>query len=197
MLIRLVPNGSFSPRQLRAAPSVVKRVVGRRLRRRSDLGSNRISMDCSSRPGARQLHHVYHRAVGGDLKHCASNWRRPAAICSTGSSSPDPLERGSRQGAEAQRGKAATNTQGQKYRRDTTRQSRSRSQTGLNAETQRNAEKRREQEPSATLCESLRLCVRSSQPASKSRYSSAMAAEISNRSLSSASIASLRLNHFA
>src|ERR1035438_1779349 len=36
-------------------------------------------------------------------------------------------------------------------------------QTGLNAETQSNAEKRREQQLSANLCESLRLCVKSSQ----------------------------------
>ena len=33
----------------------------------------------------------------------------------------------------------------------------------LNAETQRNAEKRREEELSAILCGSLRLCVKSSQ----------------------------------
>jgi len=44
MLIRLVPNRSFSPQRLRAAPSVVERGVGRRLGRGSDLGSNRISM---------------------------------------------------------------------------------------------------------------------------------------------------------
>jgi hypothetical protein len=31
--------------------------------------------------------------------------------------------------------------------------------TGLNAETQRNAEKRKEKDLSASLCESLRLCV--------------------------------------
>src|ERR1035437_953906 len=37
---------------------------------------------------------------------------------------------------------------------------------GLNAETQRNAEKRRGRELSASLCESLRLCVKSSQAAS-------------------------------
>ena len=43
----------------------------------------------------------------------------------------------------------------------------------LNAETQRNAEKRREKDLSANLCESLRLCVKSSQPASKAGYSSA------------------------
>src|ERR1035437_2786840 len=36
MLIRLVPNGGFSVRQRRAAPGVVKRVIGRRLRHRSD-----------------------------------------------------------------------------------------------------------------------------------------------------------------
>ena len=45
-------------------------------------------------------------------------------------------------------------------------------QTGLNAETKRIAEKRREEELPATLCESLRLGVKSSQPASKSGYSS-------------------------
>ena len=45
-------------------------------------------------------------------------------------------------------------------RRDATDAARpSRSQTSLNAETQRNAEKGGEQEPSATLRESLRLCV--------------------------------------
>ena len=38
-----------------------------------------------------------------------------------------------------------------------------------NAETRRNAEKRREKEPSAKLCKSLRLCVKSLQPASKSK----------------------------
>jgi len=36
---------------------------------------------------------------------------------------------------------------------------------GFNAEPQRNAEKRRENEASASLCDSLRLCVKSSQPA--------------------------------
>ena len=36
MLIRLVPNGGFSPRRCRAAPRVVERVVGRRLRCGSD-----------------------------------------------------------------------------------------------------------------------------------------------------------------
>src|ERR1035437_7289512 len=36
MLIRLVPNGGFSVRQRRAAPGVVKRVIGRRLRHRSE-----------------------------------------------------------------------------------------------------------------------------------------------------------------
>ncbi|MDZ4341488.1 MAG: EAL domain-containing protein [Candidatus Binatia bacterium] len=38
LLIRLVPNGSFSPRRLRAAPGVVERGVGRRLRRRFTFG---------------------------------------------------------------------------------------------------------------------------------------------------------------
>jgi hypothetical protein len=53
------------------------------------------------------------------------------------------------------------------------RPSRSQDQTGLNAETQRNAEKRRENEVSAGLCDSLRLCVTSSQLASKLGYCSA------------------------
>ena len=39
-----------------------------------------------------------------------------------------------------------------------------RSQTSLNAETQSFAENRREKEPSATLCETLRFCVKASQP---------------------------------
>ena len=46
----------------------------------------------------------------------------------------------------------------------TAQPSRNQGQTSLNAETQRNAEKRREKELSANLCESLRLCVKSSQP---------------------------------
>src|ERR1035437_6357966 len=53
------------------------------------------------------------------------------------------------------------------------RPSRNQSQTSLNAETQRNAEKRRDKEISAALCESLRLCVKSSPPASKSGCSGA------------------------
>jgi len=51
-------------------------------------------------------------------------------------------------------------------------QSRNQSQTDLNAETQRTAEKRREKELSANLCESLRLCVESPQAASKFIYCS-------------------------
>ena len=50
------------------------------------------------------------------------------------------------------------------------RPSRNQSQNSLNAETRRDAEKRREREPSAKLCESLRLCVKPSQPASKSGW---------------------------
>jgi hypothetical protein len=49
-------------------------------------------------------------------------------------------------------------------RRDTARQSRNENQDSLNAETQRDGENRREKEASAKLCESLRLCVESSQP---------------------------------
>ena len=63
----------------------------------------------------------------------------------------------------------------QRSHEGTARPSRSQDQIGLNAEAQRNAEKRREEELSANLCESLRLCVKSSQPASKAGYSSAKA----------------------
>ena len=44
-------------------------------------------------------------------------------------------------------------------RKDAARPSRNQSQTSLNAETQRNAEKRREKELSANLCDSLRISV--------------------------------------
>ena len=49
--------------------------------------------------------------------------------------------------------------------------------TILNAETQRNAEKRREEEPSANLCALCALCVKSSHPAIKLGHSSAKSAE--------------------
>src|ERR1035441_4625269 len=65
---------------------------------------------------------------------------------------------------------------------NTPRPSRNQSQTSINAETQRNvhppqycyggrAEKRKVIKTSAALCESLRLCVKSSPPAGKSGYS--------------------------
>ena len=50
-----------------------------------------------------------------------------------------------------------------------------RSEARINAETQRTAEKRREKELSANLCESLRLSVESSQAASKFTYYSIVA----------------------
>src|ERR1035441_4328621 len=53
----------------------------------------------------------------------------------------------------------------------------------VNAETQRAAEKRREKEPSAILCESPRLCVKSSQRALRLHPQSSLAAATADDTL--------------
>src|ERR1035438_6246682 len=82
---------------------------------------------------------------------------RPAHVVAASDSEPAPLARwlpqGARGGLNGKRGVNAKPPRG----KDAARPSRTPSRTGFNAETQRNAEKRREEELSANLCEPLRI----------------------------------------